>query len=224
MGSAEIRSLKYKHFIRAIEDGIGELTEQERLDIYKIKAVMKDKNIIGTWHIMRQKTSIPYITFSTSESIHGIIDHLIYRKEYNKPIKSLEDYLFSVNGNKMRANTLTQVFQDLNDRCGFGKVESQRLFVSHNLRKFTANTLIDNGMDFYRVEWILGHALPSTQASYYKMNLDVMKKEYSKYEDYLTFNKKVNDPSEIFRIKGKLADMETMLREQNELLSKFVYQ
>ena len=220
MGSAEIRSLKYKNFIMAIEEVTNDLTESEKMDLFKIRSVLKNKTVFGTWRIIRIKTSIPYITFSTPESLQAIIDHLIYQQQCNKPLMSLNDYLFSVNGNKMKANTLTEIFQHLNDRCGFGKVGSQRLFVSHNLRKFTANTLIDNGMEFYRVEWLLGHALPSTQASYYKMNLDVMKKEYTKYEDYLSFNKKVNNPSaELFKMKGKITDMANMLKEQNQLLS-----
>ena len=84
----------------------------------------------------------------------------------------MEDYLFKVNGKKLKDCTLTQLFNMQNDRNGLGKVETQRFFVSHNMRKFTANTLIDNGMEFYRVEWLLGHALPPTQASYYKINLE----------------------------------------------------
>ncbi len=47
-----------------------------------------------------------------------------------------------------------------------------------------------------------------------------MKKEYTKYEDYLSFNKKVNNPSaELFKMKGKITDMANMLKEQNQLLS-----
>ena len=220
MGSAEIRSLKYKHFIKAIYEVSKDLNLDEKLDLYKLQSIMKDKRIFGTWHIIRQKTSIPYVTFSTPESIQAIIDYLINQIHCNKPIRSLEDYLFKVNGKKLKDCTLTQIFQNLNDRNGLGKVETQRFFVSHNMRKFTANTLIDNGMEFYRVEWLLGHALPPTQASYYKINLEVMKKEYAKYEDYLTIIKNTNNPSiELFKMKKKIHDMETMLKEQNQLLN-----
>lgn len=224
MGAAEIRSLTYTHFLTAINELIKDLTENEKLDLYKIRSLLKPNNVFGTWKIVRIKTNIPYITFSTPESLQSIIDHLIFQHENNKPLKSKKDYLFAVNGGKMKTNTFTEMFQNLNDRCGFGKAGEQRLFVSHNLRKFTANTLINNGMDFYRVEWLLGHALPSTQAAYYKMNIDVMKKEYSKFEDYLTFNRKVNNPSaELFKMKKKITDMENMLKEQNELLTNLTY-
>lgn len=224
MGSAEIRSLKYKHFIEAIKEVVKDFTEYEMLDIKKIQKATKDMSIFGIWHIIRQKTSIPYVTFSTPESIHAIIDHLIYQHRSNKPVKSFNDYLFGANGSKMRANTLSQIFESLNDRCDLGKVETQRLFTSHNMRKFMANTLIDNKMEFYRVEWLLGHALPSTQASYYKMNIEVMKKEYEKYEDYLTIVKQGKSPSsEIFKMKKRLTDIEAMLKEQNKLLSNLVY-
>lgn len=224
VGSAEIRSLKYKHFITAISEATPDLKENEILDLHKILSFLKNKKVFGTWRIIRQKTSILYVTFSTPESINSVIDHLIEQERLNNPIKSQEDYLFSINGDKMRENTFSEIFQHLNDRCGLGKVGFQRFFVSHNLRKFTANTLIDNGMEFYRVEWILGHALPATQASYYKMNVDVMKKEYKKYEDFLTFSKNVNDPSsEILEMKGKITDMASIFKVQNELLSNLVY-
>lgn len=224
MGSAEIRNLKYLHFITAIIEVTTDLKEKEILDLYKIQSILRDKKVFGTWRIIRQKTSIPYVTFSTPESINAILDHLIEQERLNNPIESQDDYLFSVNGNQMKENTFSEIFSHLNDRCGLGKVGSQRFFVSHNLRKFTANTLIDNGMEFYRVEWILGHALPATQASYYKMNIDVMRKEYTKYEDYLTFNQNLNNPSkDIFQLKGKIIDVENLLKEQNELLNNLTY-
>lgn len=220
MGAAEIRSLQYKHFIMAIEEAIIDLTDEEKMDIRKIKNILKNENVIGTWYIIRQKTSIPYITFSTLESINAIVDHLINESQLNKPIKSMEDYLFSINGKKMKQNTLTEVFQHLNDRCGLGKRGNQRLFTSHNMRKFMANTLIDNGMEFYRVEWLLGHALPPTQAAYYKMNLEVMKKEYMKYEKHLTIYKNANNtPVELFKMKRKLKEMEAMINDQNEMIN-----
>jgi integrase len=224
MGAAEIRSLTYTHFLTAINELTKDLTGNEKLDLYKIRSLLNANKVFGTWKIIRIKTNIPYITFSTPESLQSIIDHLIFQQENNKRLKSKKDYLFAVNDGKMKTNTFSEIFQHLNDRCGFGKAGEQRLFVSHNLRKFTANTLIDNGMDFYRVEWLLGHALPSTQAAYYKMNVDVMKEEYSKFEDYLTFNRKVNNPSaELFKMKKKITDMENMLKEQNELLTNLTY-
>ena len=46
------------------------------------------------------------------------------------------------------------------------------------------------------------------------------KKEYAKYEDYLTIIKNTNNPSiELFKMKKKIHDMETMLKEQNQLLN-----
>jgi len=224
MGAAEIRSLQYKHFTTAIEEVLTDLTDEEKMDIRKIKNILKNENVIGTWHIIRQKTSIPYITFSTLESINAIVDHLINESQLNKPIKSMEDYLFAINRKKMKQNTLTEVFQHLNDRCGLGKRGNQRLFTSHNMRKFMANTLIDKGMDFYRVEWLLGHALPPTQAAYYKMNLEVMKKEYMKYEEHLTTGKKEKTtPAEFYKLKIRLTQLEAMIKEQNELLGNLVY-
>ena len=226
MGSAEIRNLKYKDFLSAIDEAITDFTTDEKLNVSKIKAVMKDKRVFGTWEIVRQKTSIPYITFSTPESIQAIIDYLVSLNQCNDPKKSTEDYLFSINGEQMKANTLTQVFQNLNDRCGLGKTSYQRLFTSHNMRKFMANTLIDNGMDFYRVEWLLGHALPPTQASYYKMNKEIMKDEYAKYEDYLTIWKTVpnheeNNPA-VQEMNKRMEVLERMFKEQTQMINRLL--
>ena len=54
-----------------------DLTLSNKIYSYKLQSIMKDNRIFSTWHIIRQKTSIPYVTFSTPESIQAIIDYLI---------------------------------------------------------------------------------------------------------------------------------------------------
>lgn len=93
MGSAEIRSLKYQHFITVIIAETKDIKNKELLDLYKIKSILEDKKVFGTWRIIRQKTSIPYVTFSTPESINAILDHLIEQERLNNPIESQDDYL-----------------------------------------------------------------------------------------------------------------------------------
>lgn len=73
MGAAEIRSLQYKHYIIAIQEAIKDLEEKEIINLSKIKEKLINNKVFRTWHIVRQKTSIPYITFSTPESIEAIL-------------------------------------------------------------------------------------------------------------------------------------------------------
>lgn len=183
LASAEIRNLKYKDFIKAVEHDLNDLTGNEKLDLTKIQSRLQDKDVVGQWHVIRQKTGMDYITFSTPESILAILDYLKDNHNNNKSVKTMEDYLFSANGNKMKGSTFDDAFQAINDRCGFGKSGYQRFFRSHNLRKFFTNALHNAGMDSNRIEWLLGHKLKKTAASYFKMDVESMKKEYMKYMD-----------------------------------------
>ncbi|MEQ8199289.1 MAG: tyrosine-type recombinase/integrase, partial [Clostridiaceae bacterium] len=212
LASAEIRNLKYKDFIKALEHELKDLTGDERFDLTKIQSRLQDKDVVGQWHVIRQKTEMDYITFSTPESIFAIIEYLKNNENNNKYLKSMEDYLFSVNGNKMKGNTFDEAFQAINDRCGFGKSGYQRFFRSHNLRKFFTNALYDAGMDSYRVEWLLGHKLEKTAGSYFKMDIESMRKEYMKHMDALIIiENNLNRNNQYMAEKEKVELIESLL-------------
>ncbi|EKF86931.1 site-specific integrase [Methanobacterium formicicum] len=186
MGSAETRNLTYNHFLNAIKEEIADLTDEEKMDINKVKSRIKNKDIIGEWKVVRQKTGMPYFTFSTPESIHAIINYLIDNERQNKPIKSKDEYLFAVNGKRMQENTLHQAFKTLNDKCGFGKQGYQRFFRSHAMRKFMATSLFVAGMDRAKVKMMLGHVEGDTNEAYFKFPVKDMKNIYLKYMDAVT--------------------------------------
>lgn len=186
MGSGEIRSLTYNHFIQAIDGVLDDLTEEEKLDVIKVQSRVKDKDIIGVWNVIRKKTKTPYITFSTPESIQSIVEYLIDNQRKNKPIKSKDDYLFGVNSRPMEENTLHQIFKSLNDKCGFGKQGHQRFFRSHAMRKFMGTSLFGAGMDRAKVKMLLGHAEDETNQAYFKFSVKDLKTLYLKYMDAVT--------------------------------------
>jgi site-specific recombinase XerD len=186
MGSGEIRSLTYNHFIQAINDVLSDLTEEEKLDIFKVQSRVKGKDIIGVWDVIRYKTKTPYITFSTPESIHALVEYLIDNQRNNNPIKSKDDYLFAVNGKPMEENTLHQIFKSINDKCGFGKQGYQRFFRSHAMRKFMGTSLFGAGMDRAKVKMLLGHTEDETNEAYFKFSVKDLKNLYFKYMDAVT--------------------------------------
>jgi len=70
--------------------------------MFKVTINLKDKeDLVGTWKIRRYKTKMPYITFNSPESTLAIVDYIFYRYKRNKPIKSIEDPLFSSQYNNM---------------------------------------------------------------------------------------------------------------------------
>ncbi|AUB55254.1 hypothetical protein BK007_03970 [Methanobacterium subterraneum] len=186
MGSAEIRNLTYNHFIQAIDELLLDLTEEEKLDIHKVQSRVNGKENVPVWNVVRQKTQSPYYTFSTPESIQAIVDYLIDNERNNKPITSIKDYLFAINGNKMSDNALNLVYRTMNDKCGFGKSGYHRFFRSHAMRKFMATSLFAAGMDRAKVRMLLGHSENETIEAYFKFPVEEMKNIYLKYMDALT--------------------------------------
>lgn len=100
--------------------------------------------MVGTWQIKRYKTGKGYITFSSPESIQMMVHYLIDRILQNRPIMSLDDWLFESLGKQLRVNTINPYFRSLNDRCEFGFVGNNRFFTSHKLKKYFASTLHKN--------------------------------------------------------------------------------
>lgn len=93
MGSAEVRNLTYKNFLYAIQEYFKP-SKNELFDIAQITEKLTDKrNIVPTWKIRRYKTGMPYITFSTPESLEAMLLYMNWRSK-NYPFKSLDDWIF----------------------------------------------------------------------------------------------------------------------------------
>ena len=179
MGQSEILNLTYNDFINAISD-YYKPTDNELYDVYHISQKLEENKdeLIGTWQIQRYKTSYGYITFSSPESIQMILHYLTDRILQNRPIKSLDDWLFESKGKQISTSTLVSYFKGLNDRCEFGYVGKHRFFTSHKLRKYFASTLHKNKIPELTTHWLLGHRVDPVTEAYFKADINSLKEQY----------------------------------------------
>lgn len=176
MGASEICNLTWKDFLTAVE-----IDKYEGFDVGELKELVSKKHyLIPTWYIHRQKTSMPYFTFSSPESIDAIFTYLEERKHLKRDITSLEDPLFEFDGRKMNTKGLVAYFKRLNDRAGFGwqKNKRMRFFHSHVLRKFFGSTLKEAGISELDVNWMLGHKPSKITGIYIKPSIKLLKNLY----------------------------------------------
>ena len=176
MGASEVCNLKWQDFLKAIE-----MDKYKEVDIGKLKEIIAKKHyLIPTWYINRQKTNMPYFTFSSPESIQSIFTYLDERTHKKRGIVSPDDWLFEYAGRKMTVKGLVAYFQRLNDKAGFGlqKGNRQRFFHSHVLRKFFASTVKEAGLPELEVNWMLGHRPPKISGIYIKPSVTFLQNAY----------------------------------------------
>lgn len=182
MGRAEIQHLKIKDFFLAINykgnvEGINSILDN------------KDINHVALWKVFRIKTNMPYVTFSSPESIKLIVEYLQASERRNIKI---EDPLFTSIGKRALTNPAFEgMFTTINRRCGFGKTGYHHYFSSHKLRKFFATTLTIHQVPKIYVDWMLGHKINRVDDSYFKIDIEALRNEYLRILPYLMFKEKV---------------------------------
>jgi site-specific recombinase XerD len=234
MGGAEIRHLTYNDFINSIEEYL-DLANEDKVNINKvahqIRGLNEEIGPIGTWKISRFKTSMPYITFNSPESVLSIIDYLIERELKNKGVKSLDDPLFvSSHKNQISKQGFVFIFRRINDNAGLGfaKDKNRRFFTSHMPRKIFTSTLYSQGVDKTRVDWFLGHKIPPITESYFKTNVEDLKKSYMEIVEHLTLQKikiktiKTPEYDQLLRDSREKADKIEAMEKRMELYEKLI--
>ncbi|MBZ2166973.1 tyrosine-type recombinase/integrase [Methanobacterium spitsbergense] len=182
MGRAEIQHLKIKDFFSAINYS-GNVEELNSI------LDTKDINHVASWKVFRIKTNMPYVTFSSPESIKLIVEYLLASERRNMKI---EDPLFTSIGTRALTNPAFEgMFTTINRRCGFGKTGYHHYFSSHKLRKFFATTLTIHQVPKIYVDWMLGHKINRVDDSYFKIDIEALKNEYIRILPYLMFREKV---------------------------------
>lgn len=235
MGAAEVRSLNYNHLYNSIKE-YTDLHESEIFNISKINHQIKDiDDLIGTWKVVRIKTGMPYITFSSPEATHAVIDYLVERTN-KKPITSLDDPLFIANGKRIEEHAFSFIYRRVNQRAGFGNRNKNRNFLtSHIPRKMFATSMYESDVEFIAVEWMLGHKIDTTRAAYYKNNVEKLKEHYLEGLEGLTLEKvkvqKVTTPEyddllkKLDEKENEIADLkerQNNSEKENELVKKLV--
>jgi integrase len=177
MGSSEIRNLTYGNFLESIKE-YYKPTKNEQFDIVQISEILQEKrNVIPTWKINRFKTGMPYITFSTPESMEALLVYMNSR--YNEqPFTSLEDWIFISNGTQMSGHVISTYFRRINDKAGFEKLKHSVFFHTHALRKFFGTTLHNKGIQRLNYDFMMGHKIDQLAEAYIKPNVDSLKLEY----------------------------------------------
>ena len=236
MGVAEINHLTLKDYLDSLEIAIKEPLYID--DILQKLHEKEEDSTIPTWSIRRFKTSMPYVTFSSPESVKAINDYLDERIENGLNFKNFDDYLFENNGVKMHDNILNQYFCRLNDTCGFGYEvkgkRNMRFFHPHALRKFYASNLHNGGLDSLNAEWLIGHKVKTLTNTYIKPEISTLKKEYLKVLPALSledieprtvesdeFKELKNNYEKRFKDKdNEIADMEKKIENMGTLMEE----
>lgn len=183
MGSSEVRNLTYVDFLNSILDYIDIDDYNELNSVYIAKQILKVKDCIGTWKLGRYKKARPYVTFNSPESTHAIAEYLIYRFQNNRPVLSLDDYLFiTYSYNKINPTSHTLMFERLNDACGFGyRKNGNRFFTSHRLRVAFGTAGKERGIDRIDIKRMMGQKGDLLDDAYLKTTAERLKNEYMKF-------------------------------------------
>lgn len=180
---AETLSLTVQHFIDGTSDYHNGGSVKEILQTLSLK-----KNIVPTLYLRRVKTDKYYYTFCSPEASEYIIRYLLTRDDL-KP----SDKIFPV-----KDNTLTQEFQKVNDKMGYGFKGRYRFFRSHALRKYHASNI--NLSEEY-VDSLQGRSKDKIHETYIKTNPKELKQIYmSAMENVMIFNEEKQEKHEEYHI------------------------
>lgn len=224
MGASEIRSLKYNNFLFAVREYIR-LDKGDEFNVNSIINQLKEcENCIGVWKIVRIKNGNEYVTFSTPESIHYILDYLKERIRNNDPPKSLNEYLFRGKKHKknpereVKENAFMKYFQRLNETMQLGNNKTQpkyAFFTSHQLRRYFATTL-DGIIPHDDIDKMEGHVKDRIDRAYFKTTVKKLKKSYLKGMEVLIINK----PLLIDKTSEKVQELEEQMKTKDEEIKR----
>lgn len=215
--SKEMRTLTVKEYLRGTNESHGEFNGDDTNIQMALKKMDGDKDTVPIFKIVRHKKKQFYYTCITPEANQYIVNWLKTRDDL-----TLEDTVFDIS-----KDSVTEMFQILNDKMGLGWVENgkSRFFTSHQLRRWNGTTI--NNETFSNK--IHGRRPDSTTRAYNKLNPAEILKEYKNYQDKLTlfreYKTKVVKDENVKKLEKDLqlkeSEMEE-LRQKNAELEKQV--
>lgn len=123
-GRTETANLTVKSFI----DGISEFcksTEPKDM-IEELDGHVEEKKVIPVIKMFRKKTSFPYYTVTTPETVQYIIDYI---EEHESVLNDLDQPLF-----RLTVGAISHIFLKTNFKYGWGKRGRYNFFGCHRLR------------------------------------------------------------------------------------------
>lgn len=145
-----------------------------------LNSLEKENIIIPTFKLKRQKTNKYYFTFCSTEATKEIVSYLKTRKNL-KP----QDKLFQIH-----PASVTRNFIRINDKLKLGKIGTYNRFRSHNLRKFHASNLKNDGMLIDDVNTLQGKSRNAVDEAYYFENPEKLKTNYLSHVNAVTIDEK----------------------------------
>lgn len=171
----ESLNLTIESFINATQEYHDSNNVPEILNILE-----KENIIIPTFKLKRQKTNKYYFTFCSTEATKEIVSYLKTRKNL-KP----QDKLFQIH-----PASVTRNFIRINDKLKLGKIGTYNRFRSHNLRKFHASNLKNDGMLIDDVNTLQGKSRNAVDEAYYFENPEKLKTNYLSHVNAVTIDEK----------------------------------
>lgn len=176
MAAREVRELKTVDFIKGL--GISGNTPLEEL-----RPTIPENPIPELW-IIRVKENVEYVTFCSPECVYAIVDYLEEKGSYS-------EYLFPGRDGQMAEPSHTGIFKRLNDKLNFGWTANgkQRRFMPHKLRAVFSTNMFAAGVDWSKIDQMLGHKPNKITRAYRRPAVDVYKEAYIEGLDSITTNK-----------------------------------
>lgn len=177
MGRAECLSLSIYDFLISS----GYYDESKSIREMLVEMYRADTLIIPTFKLKRQKVNEYYYTFCSAEATTEIVKYLLNRNDDLK----LESKLFKVGG-----NYINELYSQINDVLGLGKVGNYNVFRTHMLRKFNATALTtgENALSEEEVDFLQGRSRGKIRETYMKKNPLLLKEKYIKAMDNVLIN------------------------------------
>lgn len=209
-----------------------------------------DKDEVTVLQLRREKTNFDFVTCLTPEASQAVKLYLDYRGRAKKStrdgtrrdkqlekqrVNSENDYLF-INRHvpdeylkthdeelrKLREETVQQIYRVLCDDCDLSKPKGiWNLLRAHKMRTWFNNRLREAKCNYEIKEFMMGHEIEGSRASYFVGNPIEVKKEYMMCISFLTIQKAldVSETSEYKQIKeekNKLLVEHDKLRTETE--------
>ncbi len=174
-----------------------------------IETLSNIDDIVPTFEILRIKTNKYYTTFCSPEACNAINIYLQGRQD----TLHLDSKLFRVD-----PNYLVELFTTLNDDLELGQAGTYRRLRTHQLRKFHASALMNDGLSRDIVNDLQGRTKPITDESYFFNNKESLKEEYINHLPAVTI---MQDVEKITVKSPKYIKIENELHEKDEKLQDY---
>ena len=138
----------------------------------------------------------------TKQRINGINQYGLTGKTLMEVLPASSDFLFIKTAisdeylikpdeqlRQLKTDNIDYMYDQINIRSGLATPSGERnIFLSHQLRKFCDNHMVEANINSEYREFFLAHKPPGSQKNYHKFaqKLDALKAEYIKCQPYLT--------------------------------------